>query len=65
MVNPHQEARQKSQVFKEPTGQSKPPPLQRKGSDIITGEGAGAEEKAHTSVKVHAPPGGVSHISFG
>lgn len=62
VVNPHQEARQKSSLFKEPTEQSKPPP--RKGSDIIAGQG-GSGEASHTSVKVHAPPGGVSHISFG
>lgn len=62
VVNPHQEARQKSSLFKEPTEQSKPPP--RKGSDIIGGQGS-SEEASHTSVKVHAPPGGVSHITFG
>lgn len=62
VVNPHQEARQKSSLFKEPTEQSKPPP--RKGSDIIVGQGS-SEEPSHTSVKVHAPPGGVSHITFG
>ncbi|XP_058962877.2 uncharacterized protein [Pocillopora verrucosa] len=61
-VNPHQEARQKSSLFKEPTEPAKPPPP-RKGSDIIAGRGQ--DEPAHTSVKVHAPPGGVSHISFG
>lgn len=63
VVNPHQEARQKSSLFKEPTEQSKAPPP-RKGSDIIRGQG-GPEEPSHTSVKVHAPPGGVSHITFG
>lgn len=60
-VNPHQEARQKSSLFKEPTEPAKPPP--RKGTDIIAGRGQ--DEAAPTSVKVHAPPGGVSHISFG
>ncbi|PFX34301.1 uncharacterized protein LOC111326418 [Stylophora pistillata] len=60
-VNPHQEARQKSSLFKEPTEPAKPPP--RKGTDIIAGRGQ--DEPAPTSVKVHAPPGGVSHISFG
>lgn len=62
-VNPHQEARQKSQVFKEPT-ESKPPPP-RKREDIISGKGGSNEERSHTSVKVHAPPGGASQISFG
>jgi len=62
VVNPHQEARQKSSLFKEPTEQSKPPP--RKENDIIGGQGS-SEEPSHTSVKVHAPPGGVSHITFG
>lgn len=64
VVNPHQEARQKSSVFKEPTGQAKPPPA-RQGSDIISGQGVNSEEPSHTSVKIRAPPGGVSHISFG
>ena len=63
VVNPHQEARQKSHVFEEPAAPAKPPP--RRADDIITGHGPSAEEKSHTSVKVHAPPGGVSHISFG
>lgn len=65
VVNPHQEARQKSSVFEEPKEAAKVPPP-RKADDIISGRGtSAAEEKAHTSVKVHAPPGGVSHISFG
>lgn len=64
VVNPHQEARQKSSVFEEPNASAKPPPP-RKGSDIISGQGPCAEEKAHTSVKVRAPPGGKSNISFG
>ena len=64
-VNPHQEKRQQSSVFKEPEQPSKPPPS-RKGADVISGRGGQpTEEKQHTSVKVHAPPGGVSHISFG
>ena len=63
VVNPHQEARQKSEVFKPPVEPSKPL-APRKADDIITGKGV-SEEKSHTSVKVHAPPGGVSHISFG
>lgn len=63
LVNPHQEARQKSSVFDEPKVQAKPPP--RKTSDIISGEGMNSEEKTHTTVKVHAPPGGKSNISFG
>ncbi|XP_015761065.1 PREDICTED: uncharacterized protein LOC107340225 [Acropora digitifera] len=63
LVNPHQEARQKSTVFEEPKVQAKPPP--RKTSDIISGQGVNSEEKAHTTVKMHAPPGGKSSISFG
>lgn len=63
VVNPHQEMRQKSSLFKEPIEQSKPPPA-RKANDIIGGQGSSAEQ-SHSSIRVCAPPGGESHISFG
>lgn len=64
-----QEARQKSSVFTAPLETL--PVNQRKGQtgnkshgNILATEN-NAQEKVHTSVQVKAPPGGVSHISFG
>lgn len=64
-----QEARQKSSVFTAPL---EPIPVPKKGHHekssgniIAANDAAAAPEKVHTSVAVRAPPGGVSHISFG
>ncbi|XP_031559366.1 uncharacterized protein LOC116295621 [Actinia tenebrosa] len=62
-----QEARQKSSVFTAPL---EPIPVpkkahQEKSSGNIIAATEAAPEKIHTSVQVKAPPGGVSHISFG
>lgn len=67
-----QEARQKSSVFTAPMEQI---PVPKRGqnsgnkshgnilvSDSTSNSG---QDKVHTSVHVKAPPGGVSHISFG
>lgn len=63
-----QEARQKSSVFTAPL---EPIPVPKKAhhekssGNIIAANDAAAPEQLHTSVAVKAPPGGVSHISFG
>lgn len=63
-----QEARQKSSVFTAPL-EPIPVPKKSNGSkshgNILAADSKPSQEQLHTSVHVRAPPGGVSHISFG
>ena len=71
IVNPHQEARQKSQLFTEKPATDSGDKVQavnphqeaRQKSQLF--EEVPTSEQSKTSVHISAPPGGVSNITFG